>query len=74
MELTPLLTRFLDEHRPKAFSALRIRDWGSRQPGYEKLTHVKLSAIRRILQKLVSEGRAATRVSRMGSTLYKVLD
>jgi hypothetical protein len=74
VELLPLLVRFLEQHRPTAFSPLRIRDWGSRQPGYEKLAHSKLSSIRRMLQKLVSEGGAATRVSRMGNTLYKVAD
>lgn len=74
VELIPVIVKFLEQHRPRAFSPLRIRDWGSRQPGYERLAHAKLASIRRVLQKLVSEGRAATRVSRMGNTLYKVAD
>lgn len=74
VDLRPLLNKFLEQHRPTAFSPLRIRDWGSRQQGYEKLANAKLASIRRVLQKLVSEGRAATRVSRMGNTLYKVAD
>jgi hypothetical protein len=74
LELVPLLTKFLSDYRPEAFSPLRIRDWGSRQRGYESLALAKLGSIKRALQKLVSEGRAATRVSRMGNTLYKVSD
>lgn len=73
-ELVPLLTKFLKQHRPTAYSPLRIRDWGSRQPGYEKLADAKLTSIRRVLQKLVAEGKVVTRVSRMGSTLYKIED
>jgi len=72
--LIPLVTKFLHEHRPTPYSPLRIREWGSRQPGYEQLAHAKLASIRRILQKLVSEGQAATRVSQLGNTLYKVPD
>jgi len=74
LDLVPLITRFLSDHRPTAYSPLRIRDWGSRQPGYERLEHAKITSIRRVLQKLVSEGGAATRVSRMGNTLYKAPD
>lgn len=74
VELYPLLSKFLHEFRPTAFSPLRIRDWGSRQPGYEKLANARLSSIRRVLQKFVTEGRAATRVSRLGNTIYKVAD
>jgi hypothetical protein len=74
VELYPLLTKFLEEFRPTPFSPIRIRDWGSRQPGYEKLAHFKQGAIRRVLQKLVTEGKAATRLGRLGNTLYKVKD
>lgn len=72
VELAPLLAKFLDEHRSLAISPLRIREWGSRQPGYEKLAQAQVSSIRRILQKFVAEGRAVTRVSERGNTLYKV--
>jgi len=74
MELYPLLSKILNENKPTALSPLRIREWGSRQPGYEKLAHTRLSSIRRILQKLVAEGRASTRVSRLGNTLYEAAD
>jgi hypothetical protein len=74
LELYPLLSKLLNENSATALSPLRIREWGSRQPGYEKLAHANLASIRRILQKLVAEGRAATRVSRLGNTLYKAAD
>ncbi len=74
LELYPLLSKFLADFAPTAYSPIRIREWGSRQHGYEKLSSYKISEIRRVLQKLVAEGRAATRVSRLGSTLYKVAD
>lgn len=74
VELYPLLNKFLNENRPTALSPLKVREWGSRQPGYEKLGQTRLASIRRILQKLVAEGRAATRVSRLGNTLYKSAD
>jgi hypothetical protein len=73
-ELYPLLTKFLKQFQPRAFSPLRIREWGSRQPGYEKLASYTQSAIRIVLQKMVTAGQATTRVSRMGNTLYKAVD
>lgn len=74
VELLPLLSKLLDENKPTALAPLKIREWGSRQPGYEKLAQTRLASIRRILRKLVSEGRASTRVSQLGNTLYKAAD
>jgi hypothetical protein len=36
VDLQALLLKFLEEFRPKAFSPVRIQQWGARQPGYEK--------------------------------------
>lgn len=74
LEIRPLVSKFLEQNRPTAFSPLRIREWGSRQAGFEKLSSVRVSSIRRILQSMVATGNVATRVSRLGNTLYKVAD
>ena len=74
VDLTPLLLRFLEQFRPRAFSPVKIRQWGARQPGYEVLEHYPQGAIRRVLQSLVASGRVTTRVSKMGSTLYRIAD
>jgi hypothetical protein len=71
LEVIPLLVRFLTEHQPRAFSPMRVRDWGARQSGFERLGKVSLSEMRRMLQKLVADGMASTAVSRMGNTLYR---
>lgn len=72
VDLAPLLSQFLKEHRPNAFSPLKIHQWGSRQKGYEKLGTYTQGAIRTVLQSLVASGQVATRVSRMGNTLYSI--
>lgn len=73
-ELHPLLLKFLKETWPKAFSPLRIKKWGTHQPGYENLAQYSQAEIRISLQDMVSEERVVTRVSRLGNTLYKLAD
>ncbi len=72
--LRPLVLDFLNRFQPTAFSPLRIRQWGSRQSGFESLGDYEQGMIRRVLQDLVAEGLVATRVSRLGNTLFKVAD
>lgn len=72
--LRPLVIEFLNAFQPTAYSPRRIREWGARQRGFERLKDYEQGMIRRILQDLVAEGRLATRVSRLGNTLYKVID
>ena len=72
--LRPLLLDFLDKHQPTPYSPLRIREWGSRQQEFEQLKDYEVALIRRMLQALVAEGKVATRVSKLGNTLYKVVD
>lgn len=74
LDLNPLLTKFLEAFRPRAFSPLRIRQWGARQPGFEGLAKYSQGNIRTVLQKLAGSGCASTRVSRLGNTLYKSPD
>ncbi len=73
-ELRPLILKFLNDFQPNAYSPLRIKKWGSRQPGFEKLADYSQGLIRTVLQGLVAEGRVATRVSKLGNTLYKIAD
>lgn len=72
LDLRPILVKFLAEFRPLAFSPLRIQKWGSLQTGYAKFGTSTVGAIRRVLQRLVSEGKVTTGVSRLGSTLYRI--
>lgn len=72
--LRPLVLDFLSKFQPTAYSPLRIRDWGARQQGFEHLKDYEVGMIRRAMQSLVAEGKVATRVSRLGNTLYKVAD
>ena len=74
VNLTPLLIRFLESFRPRAFSPVKIRQWGARQPGFDVFEHYSQGAIRRVLQSLVASGRVTTRVSKMGNTLYRIAD
>jgi hypothetical protein len=72
LDLRPLLVKFLTEYRPRAFSPLRIQRRGSLQPGYAKLGTSSVGAIRRVLQRLVSEGSVTTGLSNLGNTLYRI--
>jgi hypothetical protein len=72
--LRPLVIKFLTDYQPTAYSVLRMREWGGRQPGFEKFKDYDLGMIRHVLQSLVAEGAVATRVSRLGNTLYKFAD
>ena len=74
VNLAPLLIQFLEEFRPKAFSPLKIHRWGGRQHGYEKLATYTKGATRSVLQDLVSSGKVAVRVSRLGNTLYRIAE
>jgi len=73
-DLRPLILKFLNDFQPNAYSPLRINKWGARQPGFEKLAGYSQGSIRTVLQGLVAEGKAVTRVSRLGNTLYKIAD
>jgi hypothetical protein len=73
LDLRPLLEKFLSQHQPRAFSPLRIQQWGGAQPNFEKLGSSSQSAIRAVLQKMVQAGTATTVVSKLGKTLYRAL-
>ncbi|AUM14706.1 hypothetical protein [Ketobacter alkanivorans] len=69
-ELRPLIKDFLGQYYPVPYSPLRMQKWGSKQAGFEKFGNCNLSDLRKILQDMVAEGILATRVSKMGNTLY----
>jgi hypothetical protein len=73
IDIYDLLLKFLKEHAPTAFSPVRIQQWGARQAGYEKLGQYTQGAIRVLLHKMVSQGVAATTVSKLGSTLFRAV-
>lgn len=73
IDIYDLLLKFLKEHSPTAYSPVRIQQWGARQAGYEKLGQYSQGAIRILLHKMVSQGVAATTVSKLGNTLFRAL-
>ncbi|WP_104401808.1 hypothetical protein [Vibrio penaeicida] len=70
--LKELLLKFLQQYSEWAFSPARIRVWGSKQQGFSSLASYEHPLIRSSLQKLVSEGKLETRVSKKGHTLYRI--
>ncbi|CAH7201943.1 conserved hypothetical protein [Vibrio chagasii] len=70
--LRKLLLEFLQKYSEWAFSPSRIRVWGSKQQGFSSLSDYEHPFIRSTLQKLVSEGKLETRVSKKGNTLYRI--
>ncbi|MCS0433164.1 hypothetical protein [Vibrio diabolicus] len=70
--LRKLLLEFLQKYSEWAFSPSRIRVWGSKQQGFSSLSNYEHPFIRSTLQKLVSEGKLETRVSKKGNTLYRI--
>jgi predicted house-cleaning noncanonical NTP pyrophosphatase (MazG superfamily) len=70
--LDTLVTNFLGQYSQWAFSASRIRKWGCRQNGFEELKNYKNQEIRESLRRLLSKNIVVTRVSKIGSTIYKI--
>ena len=71
-ELRPLLIKFLSQYDSWAFSPLRIKNWGGKQPGFSEFENVDTQTIKRELQKMVSEELIDTAVSKKGNTLYRI--
>jgi hypothetical protein len=68
----PLVTDFLRQNSPTAYSPLRIQQWGAKQSGFEKLSNYSLSNVRKVLQDMAAEGLLETAVSKLGNTLYRI--
>jgi len=73
-EIHDLLINFLSTNNRKSFSPLRIRKWGSKQTGFEKLKDFDLNIIRKTLRKLVAKGALQIKVSEKGNTLYQIIE
>lgn len=73
-ELQERLLDFLTRYESTAFSPMRIRQWGAKQPGFERLATYDPAFLRRTLRRLVAEGILETRISRKGNTLYRIAE
>ncbi len=71
-ELRRLLSGFLHENGPTAYSPTRIQFIAKQQTKYEKLAQYDPMLIRRTLRKLVAEDIVTTTISRQGNTLYRL--
>ena len=67
-----LVMKFLEKYNQWAFSALRIRRWGAKQIGFEKLSNFQIEEIRESLRRLLSKKKVETRISKKGNTLYVI--
>lgn len=70
-ELVDELSAFLSKYDRWSFSPSRIIAWGAQQPGFENFANHDSGQVRRALQAMVAAGRAETRVSPAGNTLYR---
>ena len=71
-QLSELLLLFFNKFNHTWFSSTRIKNWGSKQDGIEKLANYQITQIRVELQKMVSKDQLKTKVSDKGNTLYKI--
>lgn len=70
-ELEDELSAFLSKYDRWAFSPSRIIAWGAQQPSFGNLANYDSGKVRRALQAMVASGKAETRVSPVGKTLYR---
>ncbi|MCW3110099.1 MAG: GTPase family domain [Segetibacter sp.] len=70
--LDKLLLQFLSVYDRWYFSPLRIQKWGSRQKGFEVLSHYTTDDIRKELKDLLSDEVVKTTKSKKGNLLYKI--
>jgi hypothetical protein len=70
-DLARLLQAFLDKYSKWSFSAARIQNWGSRQPGFDRLATISLADIHEKLRQLVASDLVRIRVSKTGASLYR---
>jgi hypothetical protein len=70
--LRNLLIEFHDRYSRWGFSPLRIQQWGSKQPGFEKLEFYALDEIRSTTESLLRQGILTELTSKKGNRLYKI--
>ncbi len=73
-QLRKLLLDFFSANDRVSFSLLRIKEWGSTQPGLEGLKNFEIGFIRHILGKMVAERVLETAISKKGNTLYRIAE
>ena len=69
-QATMVLT-FLERWKTWGFTPARVVNWGGTQAGFETLARLSKNEVEHILQTLVSQGKAKTRASKKGNTLYQ---
>ena len=70
--LSAILVNFLSKYSRWGFSPLRIQQWGSKQPGFEKLEFYAVDEIRSALDTLLQQGKLKELTSKLGNRLYKI--
>lgn len=66
-----LVRNFLETWSTWGFTPKRILNWGSQQPGFDRLTELQGTQLKDILDKLVAGGVVRTRRSKKGNLLYQ---
>ena len=70
--ISSIIYSFLKDYNQWYFSPLRINKWGGSQLGYNTLSNITSSEIRKELEKLRKKGLVKTTKSKKGNTIYKV--
>ena len=71
-KLRELIIQFLTTHKKEPCSPNRIKEWGSKQDGFEKLNAYELHQLCEALRELVAHKILNVVVSNDGDTLYKL--
>lgn len=66
-----LVLTFLERWKTWGFTPARVVNWGGTQNDFEPLARLSKKEVERTLQTLVSQGKAKTRASKKGTTLYQ---
>jgi len=66
-----LVRSFLETWSTWGFTPKRILNWGSQQPGFDRLAELESAELKRILEELVGQGIVRTRSSKRGNLLYQ---
>ncbi|MAD80046.1 MAG: toll/interleukin-1 receptor domain-containing protein [Pirellulaceae bacterium] len=71
-ELAEMVVRFLSLYDRWYFNAPRIHQWGGNKADFRVFRNYSVDEIRQTLNQLVIDGKLASRISKKGSTVFKI--
>jgi len=67
-----VLHKFLKNYPGRFFSPLKIKNWGSKLPGFEELDSFSKTEISQALLTMLAANQVQTKISKRGNTLYGI--